>query len=111
MAKKKADNSINLAIGIYQIIRRHGIKNPVMSNVLEEQFSISGVDVRIIVGKLRDEGEPIGSNERGYYFANSLSELKPATRHLKSRALKMLARVRNMERGFGGEKETVFEGV
>lgn len=44
---------------------------------------------RKIIRDLIKEGYPIGSNNHGYYFINSLEELKRVVENLENRALKI----------------------
>jgi len=75
--------------------RRHcgqakAAKNP----VLEARFDISGRVLREIVNKLRCEGQPICSDENGYYYASSETELSATIQQLNNR-ISNIAKAKN----------------
>jgi hypothetical protein len=111
MAKKKRPKLTELELDIYKLIKRHTLSHPVYSREIERMYRISGWEVRNLVGRMRDEGEPVGSTDSGYYFARNQKELEPSIRHLKSRALKMLNRARRMESSFNPKPVSLFEEV
>jgi hypothetical protein len=53
--------------------------------VLEARFGISGPALRQIVNRLRGQGVPICSDEKGYYYAASETELRATIRQLSGR--------------------------
>jgi len=66
--------------------RRHrGQRNAVKSPALEARFHISGKEVRDIVNALRRAGQPICSDENGYYYAAPPQELAATIRQLSGR--------------------------
>lgn len=63
----------------------NGAAQAVSSSELEAAFSMSGREIRTAVNALRSAGEPICSDENGYYYAASEQELKHSIRQLDSR--------------------------
>jgi hypothetical protein len=107
----KKINSIDLALSIYQVIKRHSIDNPITSRAIEDNFGLCGSDVRRTVKALRRSGEPIVSCSRGYYFDNSYSGVQAVATDLKRRAYSMLKTANDLQKKYGIEQETVFEGA
>ena len=61
----------------------YGFKSPVKSEVLQENFGISGREVRTIINHLRTE-HPIGSGDGGYFYAKTQEELEPTFRRIEA---------------------------
>jgi hypothetical protein len=75
--------------------RRHlGRENAVKSPALEARFGIRGTVLRAMVNELRCRGQPICSDESGYYYAKNEAELKATVSRFSSRIGKM-AKARN----------------
>lgn len=107
----KQHNRVDLTLAIYQMIRRHGKSNPVMSTAIEQTFGVTGSTIRSVVRSLRRSGEPIVSFDKGYYFDNSHEGVRRISSNLRGRALSMLRTASDLEKKYGIEQETVFEGV
>lgn len=52
-----------------------GEEQAVSSKELEQLFSLEGRSVRRIISALRQEGHPICSSQKGYYYAASQQEI------------------------------------
>ena len=52
-----------------------GRENAVSSRELEQRFSMNGRAIRRVIHSLRQDGCPICSEKRGYYYASSQSEI------------------------------------
>ncbi len=52
-----------------------GRENAVSSRVLEQRFSMNGRTIRRIIHSLRQDGCPICSEKKGYYYASNQSEI------------------------------------
>lgn len=61
----------------------------VQSNCLENRFNLSGRKIRDIVNTLRCEGNPICSDENGYYYAANKKEVMRSINQLDSRISKI----------------------
>ncbi len=60
-----------------------GKENAVFSRDLEDQFLISGRDLRRVISALREKGEPICSDfHHGYYYAKNPDEIKKTVKGL-----------------------------
>ena len=59
-----------------------GKENAVFSQKLEQRFSLNGRTIRRIVHKLRQEGYPICSNQKGYYYASSQGDVSETVSRL-----------------------------
>ena len=66
--------------------------SPITSNELTSIYAISDVVVRQAVGKLRDDGEPIASGARGFFFAKNAEELEATIADYNSRIAAMSVR-------------------
>ena len=65
---------------------------PLTSNELTSVYAISDVVVRQAIGKLRDDGEPIASGARGFFFAKNAEELEATIADYNSRIAAMSIR-------------------
>lgn len=63
----------------------NGAGRAASSGVLEVAFSATGREIRTAVNALRSDGEPICSDENGYYYAVTEQELRHSIRQLDSR--------------------------
>lgn len=61
----------------------------ISSRELEYAFRIRGPDLRRIVNRLRGDGVPICSTDKGYFYANTEQELLHTIRQLRSRIRKI----------------------
>jgi len=72
----------------------------VSSRSIERRFSLSGAQVRKLIGHMRDEAFPIASSQDGYCFAKKPEDLHGTLNHLRERSMKMLFRISKMEKAF-----------
>jgi hypothetical protein len=87
------------AESLKHLLQRYG--RAMNSREIEEQVQISGVQVRAIVSHLRVvERQPIGSDQRGYFWARSREELKTTIEHMKQRGIKDLTVASALEKIF-----------
>lgn len=56
---------------------------------LEVAFSVSGSQIRKMINALRSDGEPICSDENGYYYASNAQEVHLSINRFNSRIGKM----------------------
>lgn len=63
----------------------YGADKAASSGVLEVAFAITGREIRTAINALRCGGEPICSDENGYYYAVKEQELKQSIQQLDSR--------------------------
>lgn len=66
-----------------------GMNKAAQSQSIEKRFHVSGRSIRNIVHILRCEGNPICSDENGYYYAATKRELVGSIRQLDSRISKI----------------------
>lgn len=66
-----------------------GMNKATQSKAIEKRFHVSGRNIRNIVHILRCEGNPICSDENGYYYATTKRELVGSIRQLDSRIRKI----------------------
>ena len=59
-----------------------GKENAVYSKELEQRFSMGGRSIRRVINQLRQDGNPICSNCRGYYFARSREDVNKTVKWL-----------------------------
>jgi hypothetical protein len=82
--------------------RRHlGRENAVKSPVLEARLGIRGAALRVKINDLRCNGQPICSDEFGYYYAKDEAELKATIRRFHSRIGKMAKARKGLVRATG----------
>lgn len=67
----------------------YGCGKAVSSGVLEAAFCTTGREIRTAVNALRAMGEPVCSDENGYYYAASGCEVQRSIRQLDSRIRKI----------------------
>ena len=77
-------------------IKEHhrGKEKAVSSAYLQSRFSISSRTVRKLVNQLRNDGNPICSDENGYYYATDQKELFNSIHQMTSR-IKEITKVKN----------------
>ncbi len=71
-----------------------GKEKAVSSAYLQSRFSISSRTVRKIVNQLRNDGNPICSDENGYYYATDKGEVLNSVYQMTSR-IKEIAKAKN----------------
>lgn len=71
-----------------------GKEKAVSSAYLQSRFSISSRTVRKIVNQLRNDGNPICSDENGYYYATDKDEVLNSVYKMTSR-IKEIAKAKN----------------
>ena len=76
--------------------------NPITGKQIGNALSIPGPAVRAIVHSLREQGHPIGSSGKGYWYAGSPNELAPTITHLEQRIRSMAAAADGLRRAFNG---------
>ncbi|WP_353095428.1 hypothetical protein [Tissierella praeacuta] len=62
-----------------------GKQKAVSSAYLQNRFCISSRTVRMLVNQLRNDGSPICSGDKGYYYAADREELIASIRQISSR--------------------------
>lgn len=62
-----------------------GADNPVSSKTLEAVFHVKGTEIRRMVNSLRSKGEPICSDDNGYFYADTQHEINATIAQLSSR--------------------------
>lgn len=72
----------------------YGCGRAVSSGVLEAAFCVTGREIRTAVNTLRSMGEPVCSDENGYYCAANEQELQHSIRQLDSR-IRKIAKAKN----------------
>ena len=60
-------------------------KNPIKSYRIQRTYDITDIVVRQIIGKLRDQGHPIGSGKKGFWYAQNAHELQSTIDELTDR--------------------------
>lgn len=69
----------------YLHCHHYGSEYAVISKTLERKFAISGKTLRDLVNALRCEGIPIASNQNGYFYARTKTELRATIKHMRCR--------------------------
>lgn len=64
---------------------------------LELALNISGTDLRKLVNKLRQETEPIASDQTGYFYADNAGDIYATIRHLRKMRDGIDAAIRGLE--------------
>ncbi|MBQ3424648.1 MAG: HTH domain-containing protein [Eubacterium sp.] len=75
--KNKGDCAMNQKTDVLNYLKgnHRGEEQAVSSKELEQLFSLEGRSVRRIISALRQEGHPICSSQKGYYYAASQQEI------------------------------------
>ena len=68
-----------------------GQESAASSKELEAAFHIKGTELRRAVNRLRCDGQPICSNENGYFYAARQSEIRATVAQLTGRISKITA--------------------
>jgi len=63
----------------------HGPDYPVKSKKIEDALHLTGPEIRALVSYLRVQGEPIGSDNRGYYWCRDAADLEKTKQHIQAR--------------------------
>ncbi len=71
--------------------KHKGKNNAIMSRDIEAILHCKGTDVRRMANELRCQGVPIGSCQKGYFYAESEDEIRQTISHLDSRMKRMKA--------------------
>lgn len=66
-----------------------GYLRAISSKELEVAFSVSGSQIRKMINALRSDGEPICSDENGYYYADNAKEVHRCINTFRNRINKM----------------------
>ena len=87
------------------------VDNPKVSRELQKLWNLSDLTIRQAVGLLRDDGEPIASGARGFYYATTPDQLEATIDNLQeriavmSRRRSMLIQAQNrMKESTGGQR-------
>ena len=67
-----------------------GAENFITSTEIEKALSINDRTVRNIINRLRSEGQPIGSNTDGYFYAQNAAEIDQTISNLLGRIKKVI---------------------
>lgn len=86
----KVDQYQDRVLGLLQ--RNSSLKMPIKSYKIQMVFNISDIVVRQIIGKLRDQGYPIGSGKNGFWYAQDANELQSTIDELTDRMAVMSRR-------------------
>lgn len=87
---------------VLSYLTRHasGPHNAKLASTIQVAIGIRPAVLRDIVNTLRCEGYPIGSGQRGYFYARSYSELQPTIDHLNSRRSHIEDAIEGLERAY-----------
>ena len=75
----------------YMQTEHKGKAKAVYSKELERLFHCKGTEIRRMVNELRSKGVPICSSSKGYYYAESRSDIEETIAHLDGRVSKIKA--------------------
>ena len=84
----------------------HGAENAVISKILEQALGISGKELRDLVNVLRREGIPIASDQRGYFYAKTETEVRLTIRHMRNRISGISAAISGLRRSLAAFDDT-----
>lgn len=70
------------------------------SKELEAAFHVKGTELRRAVNRLRCDGQPICSNENGYFYAARQSEVKATVAQLTGRISKIAAATKGLLKSY-----------
>lgn len=82
----------------YLKVHHLGKENAILSRELEKLFCVNGKELRDFINVLRREAIPIASDQSGYYFAKTESELRATIRHMRRRIGGISAAIRGLNR-------------
>ena len=84
---------------ITEYLIEHATKErPICSKALAAAFNVDGARIRYLVNSARQSGDPICSNYKGYYVAQSKAELICTIESIKSRIQTMNDAVAGLEK-------------
>ena len=93
------------------------VNHPKVSRQLQALWDISDLTVRQAVGLLRDDGEPIASGARGFFYATTPEQLEPTIDNLQERIAVMSRRrskligAKNKMREISGGQRLLFTNL
>ena len=93
------------------------VEHPKVSRQLQALWDISDLTVRQAIGLLRDDGEPIASGARGFFYATTPEQLEPTIDNLQeriavmSRRRSMLIGAKNKMREVAGGQRLLFTNL
>ena len=82
----------------YLLCYRYGSENAVISKILERRFAIKGKPLRDLVNALRRDGVPIASDQNGYFYARTETELRATIKHMRCRIAGISAAIKGLNR-------------
>lgn len=85
-----------------------GQDNRITSRELEGITNLKGTQIRAEVNRLRTEGIPIASDDKGYYIATTQEELTATIRNLQSRSNAMCKAIEGL---MEAKRKLIFSGV
>jgi len=91
---------------VLMIIKNHPATNPIKSHIIENVALISGIQVRAIVKHARMRFRPIGSNQKGYFWAKDHNEFSPTINHIHERWRSLFFMYQRMQETFKIEQQT-----
>ena len=76
----------------------YGSENAVISKTLERRFAMNGKALRDLVNALRRDGIPIASDQNGYFYAKTETELRATIKHMRCRIAGISAAISGLNR-------------
>lgn len=73
--------------------------NAIRSNELSELTGLKGVEIREEINRLRREGHPICSSNKGYYYTHNIKEIFRTIDNLSSRVNSMSEAILGLTKG------------
>lgn len=74
-------------------------ENAIRSYELSELTGLKGVEIREEINRLRREGHPICSSNKGYYYTNNIKEIFRTIDNLSSRVNSMSEAILGLTKG------------
>lgn len=84
----------------------HGAENAVTSKTLENKFCVSGKELRDQVNALRRDGIPIATDQSGYFYAKTETEVRVTIRHMRNRISGISAAISGLRRSLAAFDDT-----
>lgn len=84
----------------------HGAENAVKSKRLEIKFCVSGKELRDQVNALRRDGIPIATDQSGYFYAKTETEVRVTIRHMRNRISGISAAILGLRRSLAAFDDT-----
>jgi len=72
------------------VFNNHTLEYPILSCQLERKFNLVGSEIRAIASYWRKNGYPLLSCSAGYFWPKDQRDIGVGTKHLRSRAIKLL---------------------